>query len=295
MAETLSSTSSPGIAELVETRLACPRTHGRLRIDGTAIVCPQSDFTGVIRDGVAVMTPAPQPSFFDDKFEVMRRGHEGEGEWAFCYAQQTALLTGYLRPGQVVLDVGCGPTLPYSKPPGVVVIGLDPSFHSIRANHEVDLRVCGSATAIPMADRSVDTVVCFYSIHHMVGATREDNRRQVEQAFREFGRVLKPEGLLFIFEMTPVTLFSGAQTALWNPVKRLAPRRLDMYFWSAEALARTGQRHLPPGSVLEKIFFGTSAFTMFPPAFALPWLKLPRIVYPLDAKLYKWRIGADAP
>jgi ubiquinone/menaquinone biosynthesis C-methylase UbiE len=278
-------------AALVEKLLACPRTHLPLTVSGQDISCPGSSFTGTIRDEVAIMMPSAQASYFDDKFEVMRSGHESEGEWSFCYAQQTELLSSYLRAGQVVLDVGCGPSLPYQKPPGALIVGLEPSFHSIRVNHEVDLRVYGSATEIPMADHSVDIVACFYSIHHMVGATKRENEAIVARAFAEFGRVLKPGGMLFVFEMTPVTLFSLLQAVCWNSVRRLVPSKLDMYFWSAKALAETGRRHLPAGSILEKVFFGASAFTTFPPAFSLPWIKVPRLVYPLDAKLYKWRMA----
>jgi ubiquinone/menaquinone biosynthesis C-methylase UbiE len=278
-------------AVLIEKFLACPRTHRPVVVSGESITCLESNFTGLVREGVAVMMPPTQSSFFDDKFEVMRTGHESEGEWSFCYAQQTELFLSYLRPGQVVLDVGCGPSLPYEKPAGTTVIGLEPSFHSIQANHDVDLRVYGSATAIPMADRTVDVVVCFYSIHHMVGASKKQTISNVRRAFAEFGRVLRPGGQLFVFEMTPITLFSMAQAALWNPLRRIAPTKLDMYFWSADSLASVGQSELPVASTLEKIFFGASAFTMFPPAFSMPWIKVPRLIYPLDAKLYKWRLS----
>lgn len=276
-------------ATLVERFLACPQSHLPLTVSGGQIRCAPSGFAGSLREGVAVMMTSDQTSFFDDKFEVMQSGHESEGEWSFCYAQQTELLSRYLRPGQVVLDVGCGPSLPYGRPSGCMVIGLEPSFRSIRANRDVDLRVYGSATAIPMAGASVDVVVCFYSIHHMVGATTEATAANVRRAFAEFGRVLRPGGMLFVFEMTPLTLFSLAQKAFWNPVRRLAPDKLDMYFWTAASLAEIGRSQLPAGATLEKIFFGASAFTMFPPAFSLPWIKVPRLIYPLDAKLYKWR------
>jgi ubiquinone/menaquinone biosynthesis C-methylase UbiE len=279
----------PDLAAAIEKLLACPRSHRPLTVSGASITCAGSDFSGTVRDGVAMMMPSTQVSFFDDKFEVMRRGHEGEGEWNFCYQQQTQLLASYLQAGQVVLDVGCGPSLPYAKPPGSVVVGLEPSFRSIHANQQVDLRVYGSATDIPMADGAVDLVVCFYSLHHMVGSTREETAAKVGRAFSEFGRVLKPGGTLFVFEMTPITLFTLAQRASWNAARRLAPGKLDMYFWSASSLAEMGRRFLPPATTLEKIFFGASAFTVFPPIFSLPWLKVPRVVFPLDPKLYKWR------
>lgn len=67
----------------------------------------------------------------------------------------------------------------------------------------MDLRIHGSATALPLADRSIDAIVCFYSIHHMVGATVAQNRALVNAAFQEFGRVLKLHGELFVFELAP--------------------------------------------------------------------------------------------
>ena len=283
--------TSPGdTVAAVERWLSCPVGHGKLKVSGGVITSGDSFFKGEIVDGVAVMTGSIQRSFFDDKYETMQRGHQKEGEWLFCYAQQTALLTSYLRPGQVILDVGCGPSLPYSRPPGALVVGLDPSFNSIRANGDVGLRVNGSAAAVPMGDASVDVIVCFYSIHHMVGSTMEETRRNVAQAFKEFGRVLKPEGALFIFEMTPIAPFYALQRLLWNAIRRLAPGTLDMYFWSASSLAAVARENLPPGAAPEKLFFGTSAFTTIPPVFNLPWFKVPRLFYPLDAKLYRWRM-----
>jgi SAM-dependent methyltransferase len=276
------------VAAQVERFLSCPISHTPLKVTTGTITSADPSFRGKIVDGVALMSDSVQPTFFDDKFETMQKGHEEEGEWAFCYAQQVALLSSYLAPGQVVLDIGCGPSLPYQKPPGVFVVGLEPSFSSIRANQQVDLRVSGTAAAIPMADASVDAIVCFYSVHHMVGKTVAATGSNVGRAFQEFGRVLKPNGLLFVFEMTPILPFYAVQSLLWNTVRKLAPNVLDMYFWSANSIADIARDHLPKGSMIEKIFFGTSAFTAIPPVFNLPWLKVPRLCYPLDAKLYKW-------
>jgi ubiquinone/menaquinone biosynthesis C-methylase UbiE len=277
-------------ARLITRHLAAPRTQESLKVDGAAISTASGAFKGEIRDDVAVMMNGPGNSFFDDKFEVMAAGHEGSGERAFCYDQQSALFSSYLEKGDVVLDVGCGPNIQYERPKGVILIGLEPSFKSIRANQFVDLRVFGSAYEIPAPTASVDKVVCFYSIHHMVGVTRAETKTNVLKAFHEFGRVLKPGGILFVFEMTPNPLFDAAQNLAWNSVRRLAPHSLDMFFWSSTALATVGTQSLPKGTHLEKVIFGTSQFTSFPPIFSLPWIKIPRFVYPLDARLYKWRV-----
>ena len=211
--------ASPAVASpaLIERYLACPVTHRPLNVEGDTITCPESGFTGSIRDGVAVVSSVV-PSFFDSRFEVMQQGHELEGEKSFCYSQQTALLESYFNAGQVLLDVGCGPSLPYAKHPDSFVIGLESSFESIRANVDVDLRVFGSAAALPLPDASIDIVICFYSIHHMVGDTRRQTADNVASAFREFGRVLKPGGFLFVFEMTPIIPFVFFQALAWNTV-----------------------------------------------------------------------------
>ncbi len=277
---------SDGLASL----LRCPKTKGILTQDGTRLICEESGFEGELTGDVAIMMASTHRSFFDDKHELMREGHEAEGEHRFCYEQQMALLETFLTPGMIALDIGCGPVLPYRKPEGVKIIGLEPSLHSIRANTGCDLRIFGSALAVPLPDKSMDAVICIYSIHHMVGATIAETRNNVRQAFQEFGRVLKPGGMLFVFEMTPFSPFALAQQICWNVMRRLMPNKLDMYFWKADAIIELARQTLPTGAQVEKVFFGTSAFTMFPPAFSLPWLRIPRLLYPLDAKLYKWHM-----
>jgi ubiquinone/menaquinone biosynthesis C-methylase UbiE len=280
-------------AEKIRNLLVCPRSHAPLTIEGDRLICASSGFVGRIRDGVAVTMESETASFFDDKFHVMSKGHDNEGEWNLCYAQQCSLLLDRLESGQTVLDVGCGPGLPYRIPAGVTVIGLEPSFSSIRANAEVTLRVNGTATAIPMASGSVDAVVCFYSIHHMVGKDLSVTRETVEKAFGEFGRVLKPGGALFIFEMAPIASFAVLQRKFWNIARRLMSDTLDMHFWPAKELATIGAKSLPSGAVLEEREFHSSAFSLIRPIFSMPWLKVPRFGHPLRPRLYLWRMPAS--
>lgn len=276
--------------QTIDRMLRCPRSKGELVRTGNKLKCEYSNFEGEISEGVAIMMSSQKVSFFDDKFEIMKEGHKAVGEWQFCYEQQMALLESFLAPGMTVLDIGCGPSLPYRKPEGVRVIGLDSSINTIRANTECDLRIFGSALEIPLPSHSLDAVICIYSIHHVIGETVVETQDKVDKAFQEFGRVLKPGGKLYIFEMTPISLFSALQAILWDYFRGLLKDKLDMYFWSADALIGLGRRRLPERTQVEKVFFGTSAFTTFPPAFSLPWLRLPRLIYPLDAKLYKWHI-----
>src|SRR5206468_9785868 len=98
--------SSPGSVNetsmrQIEELIVCPECHEALTIENDVVRCPTADFTGYIRDGV-VLLYEPSTSFFDNKFEIMRRGHNHAGEWNFCYAEQIRLLEKYLRPGMIV-------------------------------------------------------------------------------------------------------------------------------------------------------------------------------------------------
>jgi ubiquinone/menaquinone biosynthesis C-methylase UbiE len=219
----------------------------------------------------------------------MQRGNAGEGVRCLCYWHQEEFLAQKLPPGAVVLDVGCGPALPYKRRSDYFLIGLDPSYQSIRANQDVDLRIYGSATSLPLPNESVDAVLCFYSIHHMVGQSLRANREIVTGAFGEFGRVLKSGGELFLFEVNPWFPFWLAETLVWNRARRAMGSKLDMYFWSGSSLAELGRKTLG-NAHFQRVPFQAPMLSTFPPVFSMPWLQWPRFLYPFDANLFHWRI-----
>ena len=253
------------------------------------IAAAGSPFRGRLEKGVAVMLENVPVSFFDDKFAVMQQGHnEKGGEWQFAYAQQIALLESRLARGGTVLDVGAGPALPYTKPANAFVIGLEYSLPSIAANRQVDLRVCASAAELPLADASVDLIVCFYSIHHMIGGTVAETEQFIARILGEFARVIKPGGEVLIFEMAPAGPFGWIERMVWPAAKRVLGPKLDMFFWPVPALSRLAAR-LAPGRALEVRSFDASPWLTFPPVFSLPWLRLPRFLYPLKPVVYRWK------
>lgn len=277
-------------ARLIEKYLICPKSHDALVVREENISCTACGYKGRIQGNVAVMLDGNQTSFFDDTFDIMRQGILEQGaSWRVGCERQVALLQGRFEPGQVILDVGCGPYLPYKRPAGVFVIGLEPSLPSIRENHQVDLGVCGTATNIPLPDHSIDLAVAFYSIHHMVGQKVRENDQIVEKAFSELARVIKASGTLMVFEMTPWRLFAALQRVVWNQARRLLGGKLDMYFRSRQSMTALG-RVAFPSATLEVIDFGVSPFETFPPIFSLPWLRLPKLLYPLEARGYKWQL-----
>jgi len=278
------------LGEQVQRLLVCLRCHSPFAVTDARVVCQNAgcDFVGMLADDVVLFGNRSQLSFFDDRHAVMTSVTTTRSIRCLCYDAQSDVVESLLQPGAVVLDVGCGPTLPYTKPTDTFVIGLEASFEAIRANREVDMRVYGTAAELPLADRSVDTILAFYAVHHMTGTTVGENRRTAVQVFREFGRVLKPGGELMVFEVSPWAPFWAAEKYLWNTAKVVLGQKLDMFFYTERMYKALGRAAVPQAEFsVER--FGTSMLSMFPPAFSLPWLQVPRFLYPFDVNLYRWR------
>ena len=279
------------LARAIEDHLACPRCHDRVTVRAAEIRCSRAGcgFTGAMADGIAVMRGQRDGSFFDDKHGVMEHGSAEPGVRRCCYAEQATVIESVIPAGAVVVDVGCGPALPYQRAKPGTLIGVDLSYESLRANTEVDIRVYGSAAELPLADASVDAIVSLYAIHHFGGQTRRENERRVARGFAEFGRVLKPGGSLFIFELSPWWPIWQLQCATWNLVRKLMPS-MDIFFWLENRLLNVAAAHLGRAATLRRVRFQAPALTPIPPVFACPSLKIPRFLFPFHVHLYHWTV-----
>jgi SAM-dependent methyltransferase len=101
-----------------------------------------------------------------------------------------------VRDRGLVGDLGCGPghVARYLHEQGVRILGVDLSAEMIRwatqRNPGIEFRV-GDIRALELPDASLAGIVAFYSVIHLVGS-------ELDVAFREFRRVLAPDGVLLV-------------------------------------------------------------------------------------------------
>ena len=274
-------------AELMQRHLACPKCKGDLRIDGVGYSCTACGSQDEIRDRVFPAIPASQQHSFDDTFNLVELSNEAPEIWSMCYEQQSRLAAESIQTGDVVVDVGCGSKVHFEKMSGAVVIGVDPSFQSLRANTALDLRVQGGAESMPLRDRSVDRMFFFYSIHHMIGKTTNDNFANLAAALRESGRVVRKGGSITVFDMNPWWFAWLAQKLAWNRARTVLADKLNMFFWRQSVL-----EDIAAGAFTAKTFehhtFDVSPLHTFAPVFSIPRLKVPKFMFPFNVQMYKW-------
>jgi SAM-dependent methyltransferase len=275
----------------VATRLSCPRCYDALSVRSNAAQCGLCGVVATIAGDVVSFEASVTEAYFDERVEELNT--TTTANWSFSYAQQVSILSPYLDRARTVIDIGCGSRLPYLPRPDTFVIGVDLSVDALRSNRRLDLRVHGSAARLPVRSASIDLVVCFYSLHHMIGATVPETRGNVIECLRECARVLAPGGTLFIVENNPRGLFREAQRWGWAAAKIVLRRHLDMFFWSQRELDRllvtaTGRR------ATEVVTFDTHPLTVISPLFAVPQLKVFRFMHPLNCSVSIWNNEAGA-
>lgn len=266
--------------------LRCPACKSTLPAD--ALSCSCSPSHSLFYKKVYLAGSIDGQSYFDELYQTMINGNSEVGTKDIFYNKQIEFFLKTINPGEVILDIGCGPQLPYKHPKDTFLIGLDPSLGSIAANSQVDLGIFGSASSIPLIDHSVDRVVCFYSIHHMTANSIADNRNILNEVFKELGRVIKPSGEIMIFDVSPIFPFNVAEDIVWNTAKKSLGAKLDMYFWKDDYLKQLGLRAFPGAQFSQKSFYSKWS-TKFAPIFSKPDFFIPRALYPFNVNLYSWK------
>jgi demethylmenaquinone methyltransferase / 2-methoxy-6-polyprenyl-1,4-benzoquinol methylase len=171
--------------------------------------------------------------------------------------RREALVRAGLRPGMNVLDVGTGTGL-LAREIGRVtgaphrIVGLDPSSSMLsvyRKAAATSVLVQGIGERLPLADESFDFVTMGYALRHVA---------DLDRAFSEYRRVLKPAGRVLLLEITrpKSTLGLAAARLYFRTLVPLATRiatgstaaaQLMRFYWD------TIQMCVPPESVVASI------------------------------------------
>lgn len=145
-------------------------------------------------------------TYLNQGFDVSARYYDGISRFMSFgtdgwYRRQTLLRAG-LNAGMSVLDVGCGTGLSAGAAKEIVgpqgyVVGLEPSrgmLGEALGGQRVHTGVRGIAESLPIGDNRFDFLCMSFALRHVA---------DLQKAFQEFQRVLKPGGTLLLVEMTP--------------------------------------------------------------------------------------------
>jgi len=120
-----------------------------------------------------------------------------------------------LPPGSLVLDLACG-TGDLSRTAaahGLRPIGADLSFGMLSASHDTGPLVHADAAALPLADASVDGLLCGYALRNFTDLPR---------CLGEMARVVRPGGRISLLEVgAPESTLIGLGYRLW--FERIVP------------------------------------------------------------------------
>jgi len=179
----------------------------------------------------------------------------GTGSWY----RREALRHAGLEAGMTVVDVGTGTGLLARAAAKIVgdparVIGVDPSAGMLEhAKVPAGVRLlAGTAEAVPAPDGSADFLTLGYALRHI---------SDLDSAFAEFYRVLRPGGRVCMLEITlpegkvPRTLLKAWLHGFVPKIARLVARRRDTpllmnYYWDTIAAC------VPPGTILAALAAG---------------------------------------
>ncbi len=156
------------------------------------------------RDSLRVPEPA-QVMVEADRTEAFRDAGRDNGVVAFLYLYHALQATGQIRPGDTVLDLGCGPAnqlaLVAQLNPQARFVGVDLSPSMLanaratvadRGLANVELREGDMTRLDGFETASVDVVLCTLSLHHL------DDTAALFRTADRIREVLKPGGKVYI-------------------------------------------------------------------------------------------------
>ena len=192
----------------------------------------------------------PENASAEPRFALFERDFGGRAIEEVLY--EHASQAGIGR-DSVVLDVGCGKgrqACELAKKFSCSVIAIDPLEHCLRiarqrasregVSSSVDFRH-GDLEKLPVGDGEVDLVWCLDTFNHA---------RDIAGSFREFARVLKPEGLIFNCSALETPALEPREKAWLCRTLSLRPETLSRQTIE-QRLASNGLRVVSSGSTTE--------------------------------------------
>ncbi|MEP7290740.1 MAG: class I SAM-dependent methyltransferase [Chloroflexota bacterium] len=140
-----------------------------------------------------------------DAYDLWAANYPPQAHNPLMLAEQAAMLD--LMPplaGQVVLDLACGTGrygLLAQARGAKYVLGIDNSAAMLNLNPLVN-RVQSTSEAVPLANHSVDLVICALALGHLP---------RLQPSLSEIGRVLKPGGIALVSDLHPAIALAGGQ------------------------------------------------------------------------------------
>ena len=177
---------------------------------------PQADPSKSAHSAQSVQPPHPplqqyytdeadRRTYLDHGFDVSARYYDGISRlMAFGtdrWYRRQALLRAGLTAGMAMVDVGCGTGLSAGAALDIIgphgsIVGVDPSLGMLTEavqQKRFHAGVRGLAESLPLRDNQFDFLGMSFALRHVA---------DLQLAFREFQRVLKPGGVILITEMT---------------------------------------------------------------------------------------------
>lgn len=144
--------------------------------------------------------------------------------------------------------------------------------------------VVADARCLPFPERSFDHAVLPNLLHHIVERGARDARASVRSAFRACARVVRPGGRIWIVDFSIPRPLYWAEMALAPATRRvLALAEIPLVIihtaeFFADSLSATGWSGVDVKRVQAENARSTDLIT---PIIGLPWLRIPRVAYPL--------------
>ena len=201
-----------------------------------------------------------KPDFVNQLFDHGARYYDGIVSWGFLGSgsgyRRWVLRRHGLRAGQRLPDVGCGTGLVALEAARLLgtaenITCVDPSAGMLSvAKRKLNARfIQGRAEEIPLADGSFDFLTMGYALRHVTS---------LDQAFREYHRVLASGGKVVLLEITKpsnrvgAAVLKGYFTGPYAWLTRLftgseAARDLVKYYWE------TIEACVPPELILQSL------------------------------------------